>query len=81
MSVKTGETRRVWSAQRQPPIHLGLGGHRSEPLLKGITGNLGRVSGAHTGRGACALCPVLRLLAELMGGGASMGALVRPNTD
>ena len=76
VSVKT---RRVWSAQRRPPIHLGLGGQRSEPLLKGITG-MGRVSGLIHG-GACALCAVLRLLAELMGGGASMGALVRPNTD
>ena len=81
MSVKSGRDSESVVGATSTPIHLGLGGHRSEPLLKGITGNLGRVSGAHTGRGACALCPVLRLLAELMGGGASMGALVRPNTD
>ena len=36
--LRLGETRRVWSVQRQPPIHFGLGGQRSKPLLKGITG-------------------------------------------
>ena len=77
-SVKSGRDSETCGRR---PIHLGLGGQRSKPLLKGITGR-GTVSeGLFIQGGRARSAAVLRLLAELMGGGASMGALVRPNTD
>ena len=67
MSVKNGIDSESVVGATSTPIHLGLGGHRSEPLLKGITGNLGRVSGAHTGRGGVRALPCLAAVSRING--------------
>ena len=66
------------------PIHSASRGSKRRAIVegyheRGYHGEEDKVYGII--RGARAVCPVLRLLAELMGGGAWMGALVRPNTD